>query len=235
MLLGLHDTCHRINVFLLLLVRILFWIILLILGLRITLETGLPMSSVVLTVLHKILSLARLMGRYKVHFCSISDAPSHVSAYCSWSYNYLLCWGFVFTTSSAHLQLFLDSFYQISVTYGLIVSPQKSWIFSCCPLATLLELTVGDSINSLCSHYCYPGAPVQISEAFLPQYQPHLVVCDLLDHLQHQLWPLQWLTSNSSVISISVARTVHVTFICSVVDCLSLPLILFWSLWDFSE
>ena len=131
----------------------------------------------------------------------------------------------VHSTSPGHLQLFLASFSQASASCGLLVSPEKSRIFSCRPPATLPEFTVGGSVIPLCSQYCYLGAPVRISSALPARRQPHPVIRDLLDRLQRRLRPLQWLTNNSSGISISVARTVYVTFIRSVVDYLSPALI----------
>ena len=131
----------------------------------------------------------------------------------------------VHSSSPAHLQHFLNSFSQTSAACGLVVSPQKSRIFSCRPPATLPEFTLGDSIVPLCSQYCYLGAPVRISPALPARRQPHPIVADLLGRLQRRLRPLQWLTNNSSGISIPVARTVCLTFIRSVVDYLSPALI----------
>lgn len=131
----------------------------------------------------------------------------------------------VHSSSPAHLQLFLNSFSRTSATCGLVVSPQKSRIFSCRPPATLPEFTLGDSVVPLCSQYCYLGAPVLISPALPARRQPHPIVRDLLDRLQRRLRPLRWLTNNSSGISIPVARIVYLTFIRSVVDYLSPALI----------
>ena len=131
----------------------------------------------------------------------------------------------VHSSSPAHLQLFLHSFSQTSATCGLVVSPQKSRIFSCRPPATLPEFTLGDSVVPLCSQYCYLGAPVRISPVLPARRQPHPIVRDLLNRLQRRLRPLQWLTNNASGISIPVARTVYLTFIRSLVDYLSPALI----------
>ncbi len=72
-----------------------------------------------------------------------------------------------------------------------------------------------------------PGAgdPVRISLVLPARRQAHPIVRDLLDRLQRRLRPLQWLTHNSSGISIPVARIIYVSFIRSVVDYLSPALI----------
>ncbi len=77
------------------------------------------------------------------------------------------------------------------------VSPDKSKIFSCRPPATLPDYTVGGTVISLCTQYCYLGAPVKISPVFHAGRQAHPLIRDLLDRLQRRLQPLQWLTNNS--------------------------------------
>ncbi|MPC45608.1 hypothetical protein E2C01_039313 [Portunus trituberculatus] len=88
----------------------------------------------------------------------------------------------------------------------------KNRIFSCRPPSTLPDLTVGGTVIPLSSQYRYLGAPVRISAA-LPVPR------------QRRLHPLQWLTNNSSGISIPVAKTIYITFIRSVIDYLSPVLI----------
>ena len=87
------------------------------------------------------------------------------------------------------------------------------------------RVELGGSVIFLCSQYRYIGAPVRIPAAPPARRQPHPIVRDLLDRLQCRLRPLQWLTNNSTGISIPVARTSYVTFIRSVIDYLSPALI----------
>ncbi|MPC48412.1 hypothetical protein E2C01_042184 [Portunus trituberculatus] len=109
----------------------------------------------------------------------------------------------------------------VSATCGLIVSSHKSRIFSCRPPATLPDFTVGGgTIIPLCLQYRYLGAPVRISAALPARCQSHPIVLDLLERLQRRLRPLQWVTNNSSNISIPVARSIYITFIRSVIDSL---------------
>ena len=131
----------------------------------------------------------------------------------------------IHSTSPRDLQLFLTSFSLASSNCGLIVSPDKSRIFSCRPPATLPAFTVGGNVIPLCTQYRYLGAPVKIPAVLPARRQTHPIVQDLLDRLHSRLRPLQWLTNNSSGISIPVARTVYITFIRSVVDYLSPALI----------
>ncbi|XP_050706751.1 uncharacterized protein LOC126992111 isoform X3 [Eriocheir sinensis] len=100
-----------------------------------------------------------------------------------------------------------------------------SRIFSCRPPAALPDFTVGGTVIPLCTQYSYLGAPVKISTVFPAGRQTHPPTHDLLDCLQRRLQPLQWLTNNSSGISIPVARTIYITFIRSVVDYLSPALV----------
>ena len=106
-----------------------------------------------------------------------------------------------------------------------MVSPDKSRIFSCRPPQALPDFTIGGTVIPLCSQYRYLGAPVKIPTVLPARRQLHPFVSDLLDRLQRRLTPLQWLTNNSSGISIPVARTVYIAFIRSVVDYLSPALI----------
>ncbi len=131
----------------------------------------------------------------------------------------------VHSTSPRNLQLFLASFSVSSSNCGIIVSPDKSRIFSCRPPAALPDFTVGGTLIPLCTQYCYLGAPVKISTVFPAGRQAHPLIRDLLDRLQRRLQPLQWLTNSSSGISIPVARTIYITFLRSVVDYLSLALV----------
>ena len=131
----------------------------------------------------------------------------------------------IHSTSPRDLQLLLDSLSVASSQCGIIVSPEKSRIFSCRPHHTLPDFTIGRFVIPLCLQYSYLGAPVKISPALAARGQLHPIIRDLLARLQRRLKPLQWLTNHSSGISIPVARTVYIAFIRSVVDYLSPALI----------
>ena len=131
----------------------------------------------------------------------------------------------IHSTSPIDLQLLLDSLSVASSQCGIIVSPEKSRIFSCRPQQTLPDFTIGRFVIPLCSQYRYLGAPVKITPALAARRQVHPIISDLLARLQRRLKPLQWLTNHSSGISIPVARTIYIAFIRSVVDYLSPALI----------
>ncbi|KAK3889118.1 hypothetical protein Pcinc_006860 [Petrolisthes cinctipes] len=120
---------------------------------------------------------------------------------------------------------FLDSFSVASSHCGIIVSPDKSRIFTCRLPQARPVFTIGGTVIPMCSQYCYQGAPVNIWPIVPARPQDHPIVQDLLGRLQRRLTPLQWLSNNSSGISIPVARTIYIAFIRSVVDYVSPALI----------
>ncbi|KAK3893261.1 hypothetical protein Pcinc_002945 [Petrolisthes cinctipes] len=130
----------------------------------------------------------------------------------------------VHSTSPRDLQRFLDSFSVASSHCGIVISPDKSRIFTCCLPQAGPIFTIGGTVIPTCSQYRYLGAPViWLVDPARPQDHP--IVQDLLGRLQRRLTPLQWLTNNSSGISIPVVRTIYFAFIRSVVDYLSPALI----------
>ncbi|KAK3893650.1 hypothetical protein Pcinc_002563 [Petrolisthes cinctipes] len=130
----------------------------------------------------------------------------------------------VHSTSPRDLLRFLDSF-SVSSHCGIIVSRDKSRIFTCCLPQARPVFTIGGTVIPMCSQYRYLDAPVNIWPIVPARPQDHPIVKDLLGRLQRRLMPLQWLTNNSSGISILVARTIYIAFIRSVVDYLSPALI----------
>ena len=130
----------------------------------------------------------------------------------------------VHSTSPYSLQYLLDSFSSSASACGLIISSEKSRIFSLRDPRGLPQFTIGHRLVPLCRQYLYLGAPVSLPRA-TPAQRHHPVVQDLLDRLHRRLAPLKWLVNNSTGISIPVARTVYIAFIRSVIDYLSPALI----------
>ena len=127
----------------------------------------------------------------------------------------------IHSSSSDGMQRFLNSFYESASKCGLIISSEKSRIFSSRLARNLPEFTLGNSIIPLCTQYLYLGAPVRITPSIPARQRVHPIVQDLLVRLQRRLTPLRWLTNPAAGISIPVARTIYITFIRSVVDYLS--------------
>lgn len=123
------------------------------------------------------------------------------------------------------LQHFLHSFYVSSSSCGLIISPEKSRIFTLRNPRTLPAFTVGNSAIPVCTQYVYLGAPVRIPSTTPTRQRVHPIVHDLLTRLQQRLTPLRWLLNNATGVSIPVARTIYITFIRSVIDYLSPALV----------
>lgn len=111
------------------------------------------------------------------------------------------------------LQRFLHSFCASSSLCGLIISSEKSRIFTLRNLRTLPAFTVGNSAIPVCTQYVYLGAPVRIYSATPVRQRVNPIVPDHLTHLQLLLAPLKWLLKNATGISIPVARTIYITFI----------------------
>ncbi|XP_063858328.1 uncharacterized protein LOC135099751 [Scylla paramamosain] len=125
----------------------------------------------------------------------------------------------------AVLQHFLHSFSISSSLCGLIISPEKSRIFTLRNPRSLPAFTVGHSVIPVCTQYVYLGAPVRILSSTPARQRVHPVVRDLLTRLQLRLTPLQWLLNNATGVSIPVARTIYTAYIRSVVDYLSPALV----------
>ncbi|KAK3884718.1 hypothetical protein Pcinc_011036 [Petrolisthes cinctipes] len=95
--------------------------------------------------------------------------------------------------------------------------------------AAFLKLSQCSPLEGL-SFPCVPSTATWVRQSIfgrlsLPDLKNHPIVQDLLGRLQRRLTPLQWLSNNSSGISIPVARTIYIAFIHSVVDYLSPALI----------
>ncbi len=127
----------------------------------------------------------------------------------------------VHSTSAANLQLFLHSFYESSSSCGLILSPEKSRVFSPRGPRTLPVFTVGQNIIPPCIQYLYLGSPVRITPAIPARQRIHPIVQDLLQRLEKRFLPFKWLTNRVAGISIPVAKTIYTAFIRSVIDYLS--------------
>jgi len=127
----------------------------------------------------------------------------------------------VHSNSPADLQHFLLSFYESSSSCGLILSQEKSRIFSPRNPRTLPVFSAGNSVIPLCTQYSYLGAPVRVTPAIPARQRVHPLVSGLLHRLQQRFTPFKWLTNNATGISIPVARTLYIAFIRSVVDYLS--------------
>lgn len=128
-------------------------------------------------------------------------------------------------SSSPHrLQQFLHAFSVSASNCGLIISTDKSRIYTTRNPRLLPDFTIGDNVIPLCRQYLYLGAPVCLPRTVRAQ-RVHPIIQDLLDRLHRRLAPLKWLVNNTSGISIPVARTVYIAFIRSVIDYLSPALI----------
>lgn len=127
----------------------------------------------------------------------------------------------IHSNSPDNLQRFLHSFYVSASSCGLIISPNKSRIFSHRSARNLPEFTMGNNVIPLCTQYLYLGAPVRITPPIPARQRVHPIVQDLLARLQRRLTPLKWLTNYAAGVSVPVARTIYIAFIRSVIDYLS--------------
>ncbi|MPC47626.1 hypothetical protein E2C01_041378 [Portunus trituberculatus] len=91
-------------------------------------------------------------------------------------------------------------------------------------LRLLPEISDGERVITLCTQYIYLGAPVQIPRG-TPGQRVHPLIIDLLGRFEKRFTPLRTLATRGKGISIPLARTIYVTFICSVIDYLSPALI----------
>lgn len=128
----------------------------------------------------------------------------------------------IHSCSPADLQLFLDAFHNAASSCGLVISTEKSRIFTLRQPRSLPEFRLGDGTVPLCTQYLYLGAPVRITRSTpARQRTHHPIIQDLLTRLERRLTPLRWLTNNAAGVSIPAARTIYITFLRSVVDYLS--------------
>ena len=168
-------------------------------------ELGTPQGGVLSPFLFNIL-VHRLLSR-------LPDTDATVTCYAD-----DIC---IHSSSPDDLQRLLHSFYMSASSCGLIISAEKSRIFSPRPARNLPQFTVGNSVIPLCTQYLYLGAPVRISPSLPARQRVHPIVQDLLARLHRRLTPLKWLTNSTAGVSIPVARTVYIAFIRSVIDYLS--------------
>ena len=127
----------------------------------------------------------------------------------------------IHSTSPHDLQLFLDDFYMSATACGLVISPEKSRIFSSRNLRALPAFTMGGNVIPHCTQYTYLGAPVRITPAIPARQRIHPIVKNLLDRLEPRFTPIKWLATNATGASIPVLRTLYILFLRSVVDYLS--------------
>ncbi|XP_066980707.1 uncharacterized protein [Macrobrachium rosenbergii] len=131
----------------------------------------------------------------------------------------------IHSTTPRDLQRVLQEFYRSCTSCGLILSPEKSRIFSARNLRDLPVFIMGGNIIPHCTQYTYLGAPVRITPAIPARQRIHPMVKNLLDRLEPRFTPIKWLASRTTGISIPVARTLYILFLRSVVDYLSPALI----------
>ena len=104
---------------------------------------------------------------------------------------------------------------------GLIISPEKSRIFSSHNLRAMPAFTIGGNIIPHCTHNTYLGAPVRITPAIPARQRIHPIVKNLLDCLQSRFASVKWLATNATGVSIPVVRTLYILFLPSAVGYLS--------------
>ena len=127
----------------------------------------------------------------------------------------------IHSDSPHDLQRFLSGFYESSLSCGLIISPEKSRIFSSRNLRALPAYTMGGTVIPHCTQYTYLGAPVRVTPAIPARQRIHPIVRDLLARLEPRFTPVKWLATNATGVSIPVARSLYILFLRSVVDYLS--------------
>lgn len=170
------------------------------------LELGTPQGGVLSPFLFNI-----LMHRLLTH---LPDIPGTT----------VLCYAddiCVHSTSAADLQRFLQAFHESSSACGLILSPDKSRVFSPRGPRVLPVFTAGHSIIPPCAQYLYLGVPVRVTPSIPARQRIHPIIQDLLYRLEKRFTPFKWLTNNAAGISIPLARTIYLAFIRSVIDYLS--------------
>lgn len=99
----------------------------------------------------------------------------------------------ILSDSPQDLQRLLQSFYESSTTCGLIISPEKSRIFSTRNPRTIPDFIIGGRPIPRCTQYIYLGAPVRINPAIPARQRIHPIVQDLLERLNQHFKPIKWL------------------------------------------
>ncbi|KAK7012881.1 hypothetical protein SK128_016650, partial [Halocaridina rubra] len=127
----------------------------------------------------------------------------------------------IHTTSTHDLQHMLHDFYVSATSCGLIISPEKSRIFTSRNCRALPAFAMGGNVIPHCTQYTYLGAPVRITPAIPARQRIHPFVKSLLDRLEPRFAPVKWLANNAAGVSIPVARTLYILLLRSVVDYLS--------------
>ena len=127
----------------------------------------------------------------------------------------------VHSTSAPDLQRFLQAFHESSAACGLVLSPDKSRVFSPRGPRVLPVFTTGHNIIPPCTQYLYLGAPARVTPAIPARQRIHPIIQDLLHRLEQRFIPFKWLTNNAAGISIPLARSIYISFIRSVIDYLS--------------
>ncbi len=115
----------------------------------------------------------------------------------------------------------LHAFATSSAACGLIISPDKSRIFSTRNPRTLPVFTMGGNVIPRCTQYTYLGAPVRVTPAIPIRQHIHPIVQDLLHRLERHFIPVKWLANNVRGVSIPVLKTIYIAFLRSVIDYLS--------------
>ena len=119
----------------------------------------------------------------------------------------------IHSTSPHDLQQFLHGFSVSSAACGLLISPEKSRIFSSRNLRALPVFTMGGNAIPHCTQYTYLGAPVRVTPAIPARQWIHPIVKSLLDRLQPRFAPVKWLATNTAGVSIPVGRTLYILFL----------------------
>lgn len=127
----------------------------------------------------------------------------------------------IHSASPQDLQAYLHAFSTSAAACGLIISTDKSRIFSTRNPRTLPVFTMGGNVLPLCTQYTYLGAPVRVTPAIPARQRIHPIVQDLLNRLERRFTPVKWLANNVRGVSIPVLNTIYIMFLRSVIDYLS--------------
>ena len=127
----------------------------------------------------------------------------------------------IHSSSPRDLQAYLHAFASSSASCGLIISPDKSRIYSTRNPRTLPVFTMGGTVVPHCTQYTYLGAPVRVTPAIPARQRIHPIVQDLLNRLERRFIPVKWLANNVRGVSIPVLKTIYILFLRSVIDYLS--------------
>ena len=92
----------------------------------------------------------------------------------------------VHSTFAADLQRFLQAFHESSSACGLILSSDKSRVFSPRGPRAFPVFTAGHSIIPSCTQYLYLGAPARVTPAIPARQRIHPIIQDLLHQLEQR-------------------------------------------------